>query len=72
MAQVVSDKITSVGEMKRSHYGMIINGERVESVSGEVFETFNPAKGEVIATIAKAQIEDAERAVQAARNSFDN
>ncbi|GIO26696.1 aldehyde dehydrogenase family protein [Ornithinibacillus bavariensis] len=72
MEQIVSDKITAVGEMKRSHYGMVINGERVESVSKEVFETFDPAKGEVIATIAKATIEDAERAVQAARNAFDN
>jgi aldehyde dehydrogenase (NAD+) len=72
MEQVVSDKITAVGEMKRSHYAMIINGERVESASGEVFETYDPAKGEVIATIAKATIEDAERAVQAARNSFDH
>jgi aldehyde dehydrogenase (NAD+) len=72
MEQVVSDKITAVGEMKRSHYAMIINGVRVESASGEVFETYDPAKGEVIATIAKATIEDAERAVQAARDSFDH
>ncbi|WP_042143163.1 aldehyde dehydrogenase [Paucisalibacillus sp. EB02] len=72
MEQIVAEKITTVGEMKRSHYAMIINGERVEGVSGEVFETFDPAKGEVIATIAKATTEDAEKAVQAARNSFDN
>ncbi|MEN2767132.1 aldehyde dehydrogenase family protein [Ornithinibacillus xuwenensis] len=72
MEQTVSDKITEVGEMKRSHYAMIINGERVESETGEVFETYDPAKGETIATIAKASIKDAEKAVQAARNSFDN
>jgi aldehyde dehydrogenase (NAD+) len=72
MEQTVAEKITAVGEMKRTHYAMIINGERVESQSGDVFETFDPAKGEVIATIAKASIEDAEKAVQAARNSFDH
>ncbi|WP_047980382.1 aldehyde dehydrogenase family protein [Ornithinibacillus contaminans] len=72
MEQTVTEKITTVGELKRTHYPMIINGERVESVAGEVFETYDPAKGEVIATVAKATIEDAEKAVQAARNSFDN
>ncbi|WP_091660965.1 aldehyde dehydrogenase family protein [Alteribacillus iranensis] len=51
---------------------MIINGERVEGSNDEVFETFNPAKGEVLATVAKATKEDAEKAVQAARQSFDH
>ncbi|MUK88672.1 aldehyde dehydrogenase family protein [Ornithinibacillus sp. L9] len=58
--------------MKRQHYSMIINGERVESSTGEVFETYNPAKGEVLATVAKASKEEAEKAVQAARNAFDH
>lgn len=64
--------ITKVGEMKREHYSMIINGQRVESSTNEVMETYNPAKGEVIATVAKASKEDAEKAIQAARHSFDN
>ncbi|MFD2043667.1 aldehyde dehydrogenase family protein [Ornithinibacillus salinisoli] len=73
MAETIAkDGITVVGTMKREHYSMIINGERVENSKGEVFETFNPAKGEVLATIAKANTEDAEMAVQAARNAFDN
>ncbi|WP_439710784.1 aldehyde dehydrogenase family protein [Anoxybacillus gonensis] len=50
---------------------MIINGERVDSVSGETYITYNPATGEPVAEVAKATIEDAERAVQAARQSFD-
>ena len=70
--QTTIEKVTAVGPMKRDHYAMIINGERVESSSGEVFETFNPAKDEVLATIALPNIEDAEKAVQAARDSFDN
>lgn len=59
-------------EMKRDHYSMVIGGERVDSVSGETFTTYNPATGEAFATIAKANNEDAEKAVQAARNAFDN
>lgn len=51
---------------------MIINGQRVESVANEVMDTYNPAKGEKLATVAKATKEDAEKAVQAARESFDN
>nr|WP_156645422.1 aldehyde dehydrogenase family protein [Lentibacillus sp. JNUCC-1] len=58
--------------MKRSHYGMIINGERMESASGETFETYNPATGEVLARVAKANEADAEKAVQAARQAFDH
>ncbi|WP_246187620.1 aldehyde dehydrogenase family protein [Ornithinibacillus caprae] len=73
MAEAVTQEgITEVGTMKRQHYSMIINGERVESSTGEVFETYNPAKGEVLATVAKASKEEAEKAVQAARNAFDH
>lgn len=70
--EMTKEAIKQVGDMKRDHYSMIINGERVESSSGETFDTFDPAKGEAIATIAKANEEDAEKAVQAARNAFDN
>src|SRR5699024_8429565 len=67
-----NELITEVGTMKRDHYQMIINGQRVESVANEVMDTFDPAKGEKLATVAKATKEDAEKAVQAARDSFDN
>ena len=33
---------------------------------------YNPATGELLAEVAKATKEDAEKAVQAARDSFDN
>ncbi|WP_163100550.1 aldehyde dehydrogenase family protein [Peribacillus alkalitolerans] len=58
-------------ETKRDRYQLIINGQRMESSSNETFVTYNPATGEKIADVAKANIEDAERAVQAARNAFD-
>jgi aldehyde dehydrogenase (NAD+) len=58
-------------ETKREMYHLIINGERVESVSGETFTTYNPATGEPVAKVAKGTKEDAERAIQAARQAFD-
>ncbi|WEG13149.1 aldehyde dehydrogenase family protein [Pullulanibacillus sp. KACC 23026] len=51
---------------------MYINGEWVESVSGKTFDTLNPATGEVLATLYEAGPEDVDRAVQAAREAFDN
>ena len=35
-------------------------------------KTYNPATGELLAEVAKATKEDAEKAVQAARDAFDN
>lgn len=57
---------------KRDFYQLLINGELVESSNGERTKVINPATGEVIAEVAKATKEDAERAVQAARDAFDN
>ena len=59
-------------EMKRDYYHLIINGERVESSDGTTIDAYNPATGEIIAKVAKATKEDAEKAVQAAREAFDN
>ena len=51
---------------------LFINGEWVDAKSGETFETYAPSTGEKIADVAKAGREDAQRAVQAAREAFDN
>jgi len=57
--------------VKRETYQLIINGVRQDSVNGETYRVYNPATGEEVATVAKASKEDAELAVQAARNAFD-
>lgn len=57
--------------VKRETYQLIINGLRQDSMNGETYKVFNPATGEEVATVAKASKEDAEVAVQAARNAFD-
>ncbi|MRX71851.1 aldehyde dehydrogenase family protein [Bacillus lacus] len=58
-------------QVKRDKYQLIINGVRQESESGETYTVYNPATGEAAAEVAKASKKDAELAVQAARQAFD-
>lgn len=51
--------------------GMLIAGERVPSLEGRTFETFNPATGESIARVTEAGESDVDRAVAAARRAFE-
>ena len=51
---------------------LYINGEFVDAASGETFETINPSNEEPITTIARAGAEDADAAVAAAKNAFEN
>jgi acyl-CoA reductase-like NAD-dependent aldehyde dehydrogenase len=55
----------------QDEYHLLINGEKVPSSSGEWFETFNPATGEVIARVAKASRADVDKAVEAARQALE-
>src|SRR5438094_6701947 len=50
---------------------MLIDGKWVEAASGKTFETLNPATGQVLARVAEGDKEDVERAVRAARRTFD-
>ncbi|KAL8242999.1 hypothetical protein R6Q59_013301 [Mikania micrantha] len=51
---------------------LFINGEFVDSISGNTFETVNPSTEEVLATVAEGRKEDVDLAVKAAREAFDN
>src|ERR1700758_2349777 len=50
---------------------LLIDGQRVPSVSGRTFKTLNPATEQVIATIAEGNEADVDRAVAAARAAFE-
>jgi aldehyde dehydrogenase (NAD+) len=50
---------------------LLIDGQRVPSLSGRTFETLNPATEQVIATIAEGDAADVDRAVAAARRAFE-
>jgi betaine-aldehyde dehydrogenase len=51
---------------------MFINGEWTAASDGGSRELTNPANGEVFAKVAEGTAEDAERAILAARDAFDN
>jgi len=48
-----------------------IDGKWVDAADGERFDVFNPATGEVVATAPNSKKADAERAIDAARRTFD-
>ncbi|HWI46839.1 MAG TPA: aldehyde dehydrogenase family protein [Rummeliibacillus sp.] len=51
---------------------MFIDGEWVEALSGDRKNIMNPANGEVIATSADGSVDDAKKAIKAARKAFDS
>jgi aldehyde dehydrogenase (NAD+) len=50
---------------------LLIDGQRVASVSGRTFNTLNPATEQVLATISEGNADDVDRAVAAARRAFE-
>lgn len=53
-------------------YKLFINGEWVDSETGETFEDVNPATLETIAHLQKASVNDVQRAVESAVEAFDS
>jgi acyl-CoA reductase-like NAD-dependent aldehyde dehydrogenase len=54
----------------RSSYGLFINGEFADPVSGHSFKTISPATEEVLAEVGEASAEDVDLAVKAARRAY--
>ncbi|MEM3851910.1 MAG: aminobutyraldehyde dehydrogenase [Methanomassiliicoccales archaeon] len=54
------------------YYGAYIDGETVDSASGERMKVISPASEETIAEVARCGAEDARRAIDAAREAFDH
>jgi aldehyde dehydrogenase (NAD+) len=50
---------------------LLIDGDLVEATGGRRFENLNPATEEVIGSVPDASAEDVDRAIAAARRSFD-
>lgn len=53
-------------------YKMLINGEWVDAESGDTTTVINPANQEPIAVVPRAGAEDVKKAVDAAKEAFDN
>ena len=54
----------------RSRYGLFIGGKEVAPRSGQWFTTLDPATEEPLAEVARADVEDVDKAVAAARRAF--
>src|SRR5438874_9712049 len=67
----VAEDLEVASFLKGQPKKLFIGGRWVESAGGETFETIDPATGEVLALVAEAGAEDVDRAVAAARKSFD-
>ena len=65
--QIIKDAL----EKLEFHTRAIINGEAVNSVSGDFFDVENPATGKIITRITACNEEDVEIAVRAARDVFE-
>ena len=51
---------------------LFIGGKWLSPIAGKTFESINPATGKTWAIVAEGFEEDIDRAVQAARNAFEN
>lgn len=72
MSENIVQLNTKVVDYVKSARKLFINGQFVDSVSGETFDTFDPATGNKIVSVAEANAEDVEKAVEAARDAFDS
>ena len=50
---------------------LLIDGALVPAANGATYETIDPATEEVLGTAADASVDDAARAIAAARRAFD-
>ncbi|GGE60812.1 aldehyde dehydrogenase [Priestia taiwanensis] len=50
---------------------LFIDGEYVDAISGDSFDSINPATNERLASVANAGVEDVKRAITCAKEAFD-
>ena len=56
----------------KKKYELFIDGKFVKPTKGKYFDTINPATEQKLAEIAEADESDVNKAVKAARNSYEN
>jgi acyl-CoA reductase-like NAD-dependent aldehyde dehydrogenase len=65
----VGREITVTSETKAGRLSMYIGGEWIDSASGETFDRISPVTGEVLASLPRANREDAQAAIDAANRA---
>ncbi|MQR97284.1 aldehyde dehydrogenase [Fictibacillus phosphorivorans] len=61
---------TLTQQVKVNNAKLFIDGEYVDALSGETFESINPATNEKLALVANGSEQDAKRAIQSAKNAY--
>ena len=67
----VAEDLEVASYLKGQPKKLLIGGKWTDAADGKTFETLDPASGEVLARVAEAGAEDVDRAVAAARRSFE-
>src|SRR3981189_522444 len=68
----VAENLAVAPFLRSSPKKLFIGGRWVEAASGKTFPTLDPSNGEVLAKVAEGDREDVDRAVKAARASFES
>ena len=68
---VASESDIRTPMLDRQAQRLLIDGQWTEATSGQVFDTFNPSTGRVIAQLAEGDANDVTLAVDAARRAFE-
>src|ERR1700737_4299471 len=68
----VAENLAVAPFLRSSPKKLFIGGRWVEAASGKTFPTLDPSNGEVLAEVAEGDGEDVDRAVKAARASFES
>src|SRR5262245_48843409 len=71
MAQITHAQWRDKAETLRFRTQAFVDGRYVDAASGATFDSINPATGQVLAKVASTDAADVDRAVAAARKSFD-
>ncbi len=72
MSLLTKDEYESIAAHLDLPTGAFIDGGYRPAISGQVFETVNPATGAVLTSIAACGVEDVDFAVEKAREAFDD
>jgi len=68
----MNQKVTERSKIKIQDAKLFINGEYVDAVSGETFDTIDPATNQKLASVAKAGEEDTRKAIETAQRAFES
>ncbi len=67
----IVETLSEVQKFLDSPQKLLINGQRVDSCSGETFEAYDPSNNSVLCKVPKGNAEDIDQAVKAARQAFE-